>query len=195
MRNTSSSLIAYKRGASLNSSTWYKSTLLTFLAESKDTGGNFSLAEASLTPGNEPPAHLHEREDELFYILEGEINAYVGREAFRVGVGECLFLPKRKPHAIIVRSLRIRVLVLFVPAGLEECFRAMSSPAEKLELPVEGGLPIHLPIANRQFRCLKSTPYGSCLQMRLRNKCRCTLPRSTRRLKNDQRLLSPAFTL
>ena len=138
MRNTSSSLIAYKRGASLDSSTWYKNTLLTFLAESKDTGGNFSLAEASLTPGNEPPAHLHEREDELFYILEGEINAYVGREAFRVGVGECLFLPKRKPHAIIVRSLRIRVLVLFVPAGLEECFRAMSSPAEKLELPVEG---------------------------------------------------------
>ena len=138
MRNTSSSLIAYKRGASLNSSTWYKNTLLTFLAESKDTGGNFSLAEASLTPGNEPPAHLHEREDELFYILEGEINAYVGKEAFRVGVGECLFLPKRKPHAIIVRSLRIRVLVLFVPAGLEECFRAMSSPAEKLELPVEG---------------------------------------------------------
>jgi hypothetical protein len=58
MRNTSSSLIAYKRGASLNSSTWYKSTLLTFLAESKDTVGNYSLAEASLRPGNEPLAHL-----------------------------------------------------------------------------------------------------------------------------------------
>ena len=98
-----------------------------------------ALAEASVTPGNEPPAHLHEREDELFYILEGEMDAYVGKEAFKVGAGECLFLPKLKPHAFIVRSPRIRVLALFVPAGLEGYFRAMSSPAEKLESPAGGG--------------------------------------------------------
>jgi hypothetical protein len=49
-----------------------------------------------------------------------------------------LFLPRLKPHAIIVRSPWIRVLVPFVPAGLEESFRAMSSPAEKLELPAGG---------------------------------------------------------
>jgi hypothetical protein len=45
-------------------------SLLTFLAESKDTGGSFTLIEGLLKPGNEPPPHIHGREDELFYILE-----------------------------------------------------------------------------------------------------------------------------
>jgi hypothetical protein len=46
-----------------------------------------------------------------------------------------LFLPKLKPHAFTVKSPRLRILALFVPAGLAGYFRAMSSPAEKLELP------------------------------------------------------------
>jgi glyoxylate utilization-related uncharacterized protein len=77
---------------------------------------------------------VHEREDELFFILEGEIDAFVGNETFRVSPGECLFLPKLKPHTFIVRSPQLHVLVLMVLAGLEGFFRAMSSPAEKLEL-------------------------------------------------------------
>jgi Mannose-6-phosphate isomerase len=109
--------------------------LLTFLAESKDTDGNFALLEWLGKAGNGPPPHVHEHEDELFYILEGELEAYVGNEAFKVGAGECLFLPKLKPHSWLVRSRELRMLGMFVPAGLEEHFRAISSPAEKLELP------------------------------------------------------------
>ena len=52
--------------------------LLTFLAESEGTGGRFSLIEGCLKPGNEPPPHVHEREDELFYVLEGKMDVYVG---------------------------------------------------------------------------------------------------------------------
>jgi len=70
MKNTLSPLVAYKRGRSLDSSNWYMGSLLTFLAESKDTGGSFTLIEGLLKPGNEPPPHIHGREDELFYILE-----------------------------------------------------------------------------------------------------------------------------
>jgi hypothetical protein len=93
------------------------------------------LIEGLLKPGNEPPPHVHGREDELFYILEGDMDVYVGNEVFKAGTGECLFLPRLNPHAFIVRSPRLRNLVLFVPGGLEGCFRARSSPAEKLELP------------------------------------------------------------
>ena len=50
-------------------------------------------------------------------------------------MGECVFLPKFKPHAFIIRSPRFRVLALFTPAGLEEAFRGMSSPAQRLDLP------------------------------------------------------------
>ena len=127
MRNTLLPSLAYKRGPSVDSSKWYMGVLLTFLAESEDTGGGFSLIEGFLKPGNEPPPHVHEREDEM--------NVYVGNEVFNVGAGECLFLPKLKPHTFVVRSPKLRNLVLFVPGGLEECFRVRSSPAEKLELP------------------------------------------------------------
>ena len=91
--------------------------------------------EATLAPGTEPPPHVHSREDELFYVLEGGFDVYVGEEAFKVKMGECVFLPKFKPHAFIIRSPRFRVLALFTPAGLEEAFRGMSSPAQRLDLP------------------------------------------------------------
>ena len=95
------------------------------------------MIEGCLKPGNEPPPHVHGREDELFYILEGEMDMYVGNEVFNAGAGECLFLPRLKPHTFVVRSPRLRTLVLFMPGGLEEYFRARSSRAEKLELPSE----------------------------------------------------------
>src|SRR5215468_6434878 len=137
MKNTSSSLKAYKRTTSLELSTWYMGILLTNLVEKKDTNGAFSLLEATLAPGNEPPPHVHSREDELFYVLEGEFDVYVGDEAFTVRTGECVFLPQFKPHGFIIRSPRLRVLILYTPGGVEEAFRRMSSPAQNLEPPNE----------------------------------------------------------
>ena len=58
--------------------------LTTNLAESKETNGAFFLVEATLAAGNEPPPHSHSREDELFYVLEGEFDVYVGKEGFKV---------------------------------------------------------------------------------------------------------------
>jgi mannose-6-phosphate isomerase-like protein (cupin superfamily) len=109
--------------------------LTTYLAETKDTNGAFCFVEATLAAGNEPPPHVHSREDELFYVLEGEFDVYVGEEAFKVETGECVFLPRFKPHAWVIRSPRLRVLTLLAPAGLEEAFRSMSSPSQKLDLP------------------------------------------------------------
>ena len=82
-------LFVYKRGPSVDSSKCYMGMLLTFLAESQDTGGDFSLIEGCLKPGNEPPPHVHDREDELFYVLEGRMDVYVGNEVFNAGAGEC----------------------------------------------------------------------------------------------------------
>jgi hypothetical protein len=62
-------------------------------------------------------------------------DVYVGKEAFKVEMGECIFLPRFKPHAFLIRSPRLRILALFTPAGLEEAFRSMDSPAQSLELP------------------------------------------------------------
>jgi quercetin dioxygenase-like cupin family protein len=138
MNNTSSPLKAFKRATSLGLSKWHLGSLTTNLAEKQDTNGAFCLVEGTLAPGNEPPPHVHSREDELFYVLEGEFDVYVGEQAFKVETGECIFLPKFKPHAFLIRSPRLRILALFSPAGLEEAFRSMDLPAQSLDLPTAG---------------------------------------------------------
>jgi len=135
MNNGSPELKAFKRAPCLGLSKWEHGNLVTNLAEKKDTNGAFLLIEATLAPGTEPPPHVHTREDELFYVLEGKFDVYVGEEAFNVKAGECVFMPRFKPHAFVIRSPRLRVLALFTPAGLEEAFRAMSSSAQSLNLP------------------------------------------------------------
>jgi quercetin dioxygenase-like cupin family protein len=132
---TSSKLKAYKRAPALGLSMWHLGSLTTNLAEKKDTNGAFSLVEGTLAPGSEPPPHVHTREDELFYVLAGEFDVYVGKEAFKVEAGECVFLPRFTPHAFVIRSPRLLVLALFSPARLEEAFRSIDSPAQSLEVP------------------------------------------------------------
>jgi mannose-6-phosphate isomerase-like protein (cupin superfamily) len=89
------------------------------------TGGAFALFEES-----EPvdtPLHVHEREDELFYVLEGEHVFQVGEEEFRVGPGGLVFAPRGVPHAQRRAVPRTgRVLVLTAPAGLEGFFRELA---------------------------------------------------------------------
>jgi hypothetical protein len=87
-----------------------------------------------MAPGNEPPPHVHSYEDELFYVLDGEFDVYVGQAAFKVRTGECVFLPRFVPHAFVVRSPRLQLLTLFTPGGLEGAFRE-SSAAQNLDLP------------------------------------------------------------
>jgi len=135
MKNTWSPLKAFKRAPSPGLSQWYLGILTTNLAETKETNGAFYLVEVTFVPGTEPPPHVHSRENELFYVLEGEFDVYVGEEAFKVEAGECIFLPKFKPHAWVIRSPRLRMLNLFTPGGLEEAFRSVSSPAQSLDVP------------------------------------------------------------
>ena len=137
VNDTSLNLKAFKRGKSLELSKWYMGCLTTNLAESNDTNGAFFLVEVTMAPGNEPPPHVHSNEDELFYVLDGEFDVYVGQEAFKVRTGECVFLPRFVPHAFVVRSPRLQLLTLFTPGGLENAFRGESTPAQNLDLPSE----------------------------------------------------------
>ena len=136
MKTTLVPLKAFKRSTSLERSKWYMGMLLTNLTETPDTNGAFSLFEATLVPGTEPPPHVHSREDELFYVLDGEFDVYVGEGVFNGKIGDCIFLPRFKPHAFIIRSPRLRLLILFAPAGVEAAFCSMSSPAQNLNPPM-----------------------------------------------------------
>ena len=94
-------------------------------ASAETTGGGFTIIE-EIAP-LDTPLHLHEREDELFYVLEGEHVFDVGTETFAVGPGATVFAPRRIPHAhrrVIPRTGRF--LTMTSPAGFEGFFRELS---------------------------------------------------------------------
>jgi quercetin dioxygenase-like cupin family protein len=83
------------------------------------SGGDWAVVEWHLRPGDEPPIHIHTREDETLYVLEGAITAFVGDEQIEVEAGSYAALPKDVPHGLIVRGEEVRLLVTLAPAGTE----------------------------------------------------------------------------
>jgi mannose-6-phosphate isomerase-like protein (cupin superfamily) len=96
-------------------------------ASSTATGGAFNLFE-EVAPMVDTPLHVHERDDELFYVLEGEHVIRVGDDEFRVSPGGLVFAPRGVPHS----QRRVvpgegRLLVLTVPGGLDGFFRELAA--------------------------------------------------------------------
>ena len=89
-----------------------------------DTGGALAVVEHPIEPGVLVPPHVHEREDELTYVLEGEIGARVGeREHPSLRQGQYLWKPRGLPHAFWNASgAPARILDVIVPAGFERFF-------------------------------------------------------------------------
>jgi mannose-6-phosphate isomerase-like protein (cupin superfamily) len=88
-----------------------------------DTGGGFALIEETSPPGGGPPPHVHHNEDELFYVLEGELEFLLGDRRVRAGVGSSFFGPRGVPHTF--RNVGVapsRVLATISPAGFERFF-------------------------------------------------------------------------
>ena len=127
----------YARRASLESSVWYMGGLFTILAGSEETNGQFGLMEIMGRKGVEPPRHVHHRDDEGFYMLEGEITYYVGEETYKADPGTFVFLPRGAPHSFPFETDVIRKPALVTPGGMEEHFRdpRFSEPAQALTLP------------------------------------------------------------
>jgi mannose-6-phosphate isomerase-like protein (cupin superfamily) len=94
-------------------------------ATAQTTGGGFSMFEESSPV--DTPLHVHEHEDELFFVIEGEHVFQVGEEVFQVGPGGLVFGPRGVPHSqrrVVERTGR--VLVMCSPAGLEGFFRELA---------------------------------------------------------------------
>ena len=135
--------IAYVRGSDSNTTSFYMGSLMSFLAKGEDTDGRFALMEFQSKPGNEPPPHIHDREHEFYYVLEGAMVFYIGDQVIEVKAGEGVFLPQGKAHAFNIRSERLRTLILVVasgqqPVGLDRYFLEMGEPANIMSLPTEG---------------------------------------------------------
>lgn len=105
------------------------------MAETADNNGAFDFVISRMRRGTEPPPHIHSREDEFFYVVSGKIRVYVGREVFSVTAGECIFLPRRKPHTWLITSEEVRTIAVITPGGFNDALKKLGAPAERLELP------------------------------------------------------------
>ncbi|MGI4942439.1 MAG: cupin domain-containing protein [Janthinobacterium lividum] len=108
------SLQPFHRSANVDCSFAYMGSVLSVTASLEETGGGLSVMVIHARSGSEPPPHIHHREHELFYILEGTIEFFCeGYESsFVVGQGETVFLPQAKAHAMRFRSAEVRVIAV-----------------------------------------------------------------------------------
>ena len=90
---------------------------------SEDTGGRYCVLELVSPPGGGTPMHVHHREDESFYILEGEFSVQVGGHVQRTAAGSFVFGPREIPHRYEnIGQTTARMLVLVEPGGMDRMF-------------------------------------------------------------------------
>src|SRR5213080_580593 len=100
-----------------------------FLATGEDTNGKYALWEAVVPPGGGPPPHVHSREEEGFYVLEGEITFFIGEQRLVASAGMFANMPVGTPHSFKNESGKpARMLISVAPAGLEKMFFEVGVP-------------------------------------------------------------------
>ncbi len=107
------------------------------------SGDEYGVVRYRVAPGDEPPLHSHTREDEMVYVVDGEITAIVGDTEVDVGPGAFAALPRDIPHTIRVTSDSATLLLTFVPGGLERFFVPASEDDAD---PGKFGIEIHEPV-------------------------------------------------
>jgi quercetin dioxygenase-like cupin family protein len=112
------------------SSYWVVGDLYTILASGEDTGGAFALIHATVPPGSGPPPHVHRREDEAFYVLEGEVSFQADGRDIAATAGAWITLPKGSRHTFRNSGrATAKMLIVVTPSGLERFFAEVGQKA------------------------------------------------------------------
>ena len=93
------------------------------------------MIEQLAPQGAGSPLHVHHREDEWFYVLEGALTFWVGGEVVEARAGSFVYGPRDIPHTFVVSSPQARFLLVTEPAGFENFMRAMGQPASTPTIP------------------------------------------------------------
>ena len=100
-----------------------------FLVTGDETNDNYALWEAIVPPGGGPPPHVHSREEEGFYVLDGEVTLHFGEQRIVATAGMFANMPVGTPHSFSNESNRpAKMLISVAPAGLEKMFFEIGVP-------------------------------------------------------------------
>ncbi len=112
---------------------WFLDTLVTVRVRHDEGDDGISVLESLAPYGDSPPLHIHETEDEIFHVLEGELRVRAGDTDVGIGPGETILGPKGVPHTYRVESDGTRWLVLtrlVSVARFEDFGRALAEPQD-----------------------------------------------------------------
>jgi len=114
---------------------WWFGALAEIKATAADTAGQMTIVEVTEPSGAEAPLHVHRRDDEAFWVLQGDVTFEVGETTIEASAGDYVFGPRGIPHRFTVGDQGCRMLFLLVPGGIEDVIRATSEPAPSRTLP------------------------------------------------------------
>ena len=118
---------------------WFLDTRMTVKVAGAASAGAFTLIEWCAPVGFAPPRHVHEDEDELFYLLDGSIHVACGAEEWEATAGSLVFLPRGVDHAFVVTGgSPVRGLQITSPAGFEQFVAELGTRPEGPGLPPPG---------------------------------------------------------
>jgi len=120
---------------------WHLGALLVFKALGEETADQYWALEGLADKNMAVPLHSHSREDEIWYVLEGEIIFTVGDKRFTGGPGTFAYIPRNTPHTFQVKSGIARWFGFGTPAGFDRWFFETGVPAEALVLPPPSDVP------------------------------------------------------
>ena len=100
-------------------------------ASQRSTGGALSVFETTIEAG--PPLHVHDREDECFYVLGGELSIRCGSDTFDASAGSFVFLPRGRPHRFWAKDQPATLLLITVPGGIEDYFYQINNASDDEE--------------------------------------------------------------
>ncbi len=114
---------------------WWFECLAEVKLTAEQTGGALTIIEITEPPGSAAPLHVHHRDDETFWILDGDLTFEVGGETIHAAAGDAVFGPRGVPHRYTVGAKGCRMLFIMTPGGFETLVREMSTPAAARTLP------------------------------------------------------------
>ncbi|MEU4243621.1 cupin domain-containing protein [Actinoplanes sp. NPDC026619] len=112
---------------------WFLGGKARILIPGAATAGAISVMEFEDTQGHAPPLHAHDNEDEVWFVLDGEVSFYLGDDRYDLQPGAVALGPRGVPHSYLVRSPSARIAVAFAPAGIENWFKDNGSPVTSVD--------------------------------------------------------------
>jgi mannose-6-phosphate isomerase-like protein (cupin superfamily) len=119
--------------------TWAMGMLFERLAGAEETAGLLGASVVTQPPGQASPLHVHTREAEAWFLLQGAMTYRAGEQLIRMTAGDFIYLPREVPHAFrTTGTVPVRFLALTLPGGLLDIYDEVGTPAAERRLPDAG---------------------------------------------------------